>query len=91
MNRISRSSLETFLAYGNAFITVSEVNELARRSQPDARALELLAELKAVHAQLRELFASGLDGAVSALAQDIMELAAATADSLDQDQEPSGW
>jgi hypothetical protein len=91
MNRISRSSLEAFLAYGNASIAVCEVNERVRRSRPDDRALELLAELKAAHTQLRKLFANGLDGAVCVLAQDIMELAAETADSLGQDQEPSGW
>ena len=91
MDHISATHLEAFLAYGNASIAVCEVNELARRSRPDARALELLAELKAAHTELRELFANGLDGAVCALAQDIMELAAATADSLEQDQEPSGW
>jgi hypothetical protein len=91
MDRISATHLEAFLAYGNASIAVCQVNELARRSRPDVRALELLAELKAAHTQLRELFADGLDGAVYALARDIMELAAETAGALDQDQDPSGW
>ena len=91
MDHISATHLEAFLAYGNASIAVCEVNELARRSRPDARALELLAELKAAHTELRELFANGLDGAVCALAQDIMELAAETAGALDQDQDPFGW
>jgi hypothetical protein len=89
MARINRASLETFLAFGNASIAVCQVNELARRTASGARAEDLLVEIRAAHAQLRELFADGLDDAVCVLARDVMELASCVAGLLSQDQGPS--
>jgi hypothetical protein len=90
MSRISSASIRPFLAFGNASIAVSDVNELARRARRDERARELLVELRAAHAKLQDLFDDGLDDAVCALAQDIMEMASRTADVLRQAQGPSG-
>jgi len=90
MTRVTTASLQGFLAFGNASIAICGVNELARRRQANARARELLVELRAAHVQLRVLFADGLDDAVCALAGDVMELASYTTEVLNQDQGPSG-
>jgi hypothetical protein len=90
MNRITNASIKAFLAFGNASIAVCEVNELARRTQLDDPARDLLAEVRTAHAQLRELFAQGLDDAVIVVARDVMELAFRTTEVLNQDQGPSG-
>jgi hypothetical protein len=90
MTRITKASLQAFLAFGNASIAVCEVNELARSGHSDALATDLLAELRAAHVQLRELFANGLDDAVWTLAGDVMELASCATEVLNQDQGPSG-
>jgi hypothetical protein len=90
MTRISTASVQVFLAFGNASIAICGVNELARRRQANARAMDLLVELRAAHVQLRALFADGLDDAVCALAGDVMELASCTTEVLNQDQGPSG-
>jgi hypothetical protein len=90
MTRMSKESLEAFLAFGNASIAVCQVNELARRETSDAPANDLLVGIRAAHAQLRQLFADGLDDAVSVLARDVMELAPPLADAFSQDQGPSG-
>jgi len=90
MNRISNPQLQAFLAFGNASIAVCEVKELARRAPSDARADDLLVEIRAAHVRLRALFAGGLDDAVLVLSRDVMELASRLAEVLNQDQGPSG-
>ena len=90
MARITSAQLEAFLAFGNASIAVCEVKELARRGQPDDAAEDLLAELRAAHEQLRELFDQGLDDAVCVLARDVMELASKSTAVLNQEQQRSG-
>ncbi len=86
MTRITTASIEAFLAFGNASIAISNVTELARRRQLDARACDLLVEVKAAHVQLRELFDQGLDDAVCVLSHHVMELAFETTEALNQNQ-----
>jgi hypothetical protein len=90
MTRIDKASLETFLAFGKACIAVCQVNELARAIEIDTEAHDQLVEIRAAHAQLRELFADGLDDAVCVLAHHVMDLASRMADAISQDQGPSG-
>jgi hypothetical protein len=90
MTRIATASLQAFLAFGNASIAVCEVKELARGGPLDDPASDLLAELRAAHVQLRELFAQGLDDAVCVLARDVMDLVSRTTDVLNQGQGLSG-
>jgi hypothetical protein len=83
MARITIAQLEAFLAFGRASIAVCDVRELARRRNVGDASKDLVAEL-------RDLFAKGLDDAVCVLAGDVMELASRTADVLKRDQGPSG-
>ena len=86
MSRISNPQLQAFLAFGNASIAVCQVKELARRAPSDPRADDLLVEIRSAHAQLRDLFADGLDDAVCVRARDVIELASRTAGVLEQEQ-----
>ncbi len=86
MTRITTASVPAFLAFGNASMAICNVNELARRRQLDARAVDLLVEIKAAHVQLRELFDQGLDDAACVLSHHVMELAFETTVLLNQNQ-----
>ena len=70
-------TIEACVAFGCASLAISEVTEHYDRAGGNGRpqVLELLAELRAAHSQLRILFASDADDEVCGLALSILVLA----------------
>jgi len=86
MPHITRSGLETCLAFGEAALAVAEVAELIGGQLPEGSARDLLLELETAHDRLRILFDLGQDTAVHALGLSVLVLADRTAGAIREDR-----